>query len=321
MTLIPLLTFGGTRRGQPISIETTTGVAVTTLPPSKHMNDEITVYSPLEDAVINIKMRDYIIGAVSAEMPASYHIEALKAQAVACYTYAVKTIEFQSLHPSETLKGASLSADSNVHQAFINTEQMKAKWKDNYDANLEKIASAVDAVSDEMIVYNNEPIMAVFHAISAGKTETAENIWGGSYPYLNAVSSDGDTHSSQFSTTSVLSEKQFSEIAGKIDGVKLGKDPTKWLGKPEMSDSGTVLSMEIGGKKLSGTQIRSYFNLRSASFTLTYSTKNKNFTFTVHGFGHGVGMSQYGADYMARQGSTYIDILKHYYSEVEIIKQ
>lgn len=285
----------------------------------KYANEEISVYDAESGEVLVLKMRDYLIGSLAAEMPASYHEEALKAQALACFTYAVRTIQEEKKNPTEALQGADLSNDSRVHQAYIGLEQMKERWGDDFSKNYDKLATVVDSVSNKLIVYEDEPIVAVFHAISSGRTERAENIWGGEpYPYLDSVQSEGDVLALQFSTTTIFTEKQFAEIAKKINGVTLPEKAADWLGEIELSETGTVLSCEIGGKKLTGTQVRECFSLRSPTFSLEHDGDG-SFSFTVSGYGHGVGMSQYGADYMARQGSSYEDIIHHYYKDVAIV--
>ncbi|MDR1628668.1 MAG: stage II sporulation protein D [Oscillospiraceae bacterium] len=319
MTVIPLMAYEK-KDGADIT-EPSTGSQETTNPPQApegYSVDEIAILDAETGEVSVLHMRDYIIGAVAAEMPASYHDEALKAQALACFTYAVRKIREEEKKPTASLKGAHVSTDSRVHQAYMSVGQMKERWGDQFAAYYDKIAADVDAVAGKMIVYEDEPIVAVFHAISSGKTEKAENIWGGStYPYLVSAESEGDVLSPQFSTTTMLTEKQFAEIAKKISGVKLGDDPAKWVGKTKLSESGTVLSVAIGGKELTGTQVREAFSLRSPTFSVSYDDDG-TFTFQVSGYGHGVGMSQYGADYMARQGSSYEDIIKHYYTGVSI---
>lgn len=319
MTIIPLMAYEK-KDGETVTEPTTTQQETTAPPqvPEGYSVDEIAILNAETGDVSVLHMRDYIIGAVAAEMPASYHDEALKAQALACFTYAVRKIREEEKKPNASLKGAHVSTDSRVHQAYMSVDQMKERWGDQFAAYYDKIAADVDAVAGKMIVYNDEPIVAVFHAISSGKTETAENIWGGSsYPYLASAESEGDVLSPQYATTSMLTEKQFAAIAKNISGVSLGDDPGSWVSETKLSETGTVISVKIGGKELTGTQVREAFSLRSPTFSISYDNDG-TFTFQVSGYGHGVGMSQYGADYMARQGSSYEEIIKHYYTGVSI---
>ncbi len=259
---------------------------------------------------------DYVIGAVSAEMPATYHTEALKAQAAACYTFAVRSRQEQLQEPDEALAGAYLNDDSAQHQGFISKEESREKWGDKFDAYYQKIREACEEVVGKAIVYEGEPIIAAFHAICSGQTESAQTVWGKDIPYLQSVQSPGDKLSPDYSSTLSLTQEQFRTMAEKLDKVSLGEDPAKWFSDLETSESGTVTSITIGGQKVTGQQARSAFGLRSACFTLEH--KNDRFIFHVSGYGHCVGMSQYGADYMARQGSSWEEIIRHYYSGVEI---
>ena len=165
--------------------------------------------------------------------------------------------------------------------------------------------------------YNDEYICAVFHAISNGTTENATDVWGGKYPYLISVSSIGDKLSPAYQSQVTFTEKEFKEILQK-EGVKFTKDTEKWIEKITNTETGMVKSIQICGKTLKGTEFRTIFSLKSSTFTYEY--KDKKFIFTVNGYGHGVGMSQYGADYMARQGFSYKEILEHYYQGAEIVQ-
>lgn len=259
---------------------------------------------------------EYVIGAVSAEMPPTYHTEALKAQAAACYTFALRSRDEQLKKPDEALSGAYLNDDSSQHQGYISKEESKEKWGDKFDTYYKKISEACEAVVGKAIVYDGEPIVAAFHAICSGQTESAQVVWGKELPYLQSVQSTGDRLAPDYASTLSLTKEQFSTMAKKLDKVSLGDDAAKWFEKPETSKAGTVTSITIGGQKLTGQQVREAFGLRSVCFTLEY--KNDRFTFHVSGYGHCVGMSQYGADYMARQGSSWEEIVKHYYKGVEI---
>lgn len=251
---------------------------------------------------------EYLIGAVSAEMPPTYHEEALKAQAVACYTYMLYA----------KAQGENLSDDSKTHQGYMSDEECKEKWGKKYDVYHNKIKKACEEVLGKAIIYDGKPIVAAFHAICPGRTQSAADVWNKDVPYLQSVVSDGDRLSPDYSSTVVLTKEQFKENAGKLDGCTLSDDVSKWIGAVSKTDSGTVKEITIGGKNYSGEKVRGAFGLRSNCFTVEY--KNDKFTFNVTGYGHGVGMSQYGADYMARQGSTYEEILRHYYTGTEIKK-
>ena len=266
--------------------------------------------------VVELSDLEYICGAVASEMPAIYHEEALKAQAVACYTYAVKAKNEQKKNPDSALKGAYLSSDSTVHQGYKTKDELKEKWGDKFDTYYGKIESAVKSVLGKTITYEGELITPAFHAISSGKTENASIVWGGEVPYLVSVNSAGDRLSPEYSSTLVLSCEQFAQLAAGLEGAVLGEDASTWISSPAVSDAGTVTSITIGGKAFDGSTIRKIFSLRSNCFTIEY--KNNSFIINITGYGHGVGLSQYGADYMSRQGSNYKEILLHYYCGVKI---
>lgn len=249
---------------------------------------------------------EYLIGVLSAEMPPAYHEEALKAQAVACYTYM--------LYAKQT--GEALSDDSRTHQGYMSDEECKEKWGKKYDTYHKRVVKACEAIQGKYIAYDDKPIMAAFHAICSGNTESAADVWGKDVPYLRSVVSGGDRLSPDYSSELTLTAEQFRECCKNLNGCSLPDDISKYMGKIENTGAGGVKTIEIGGKKHTGEEARKAFNLRSNHFTVEY--KDEKFIFSVVGYGHGVGLSQYGADYMARQGSSYEEILKHYYMGTEI---
>ena len=279
-------------------------------------------YRILETAsgtVQEVSVRSYLIGAVAAEMPASYEPEALKAQAVAVHTYAERIRRQQAQSPDPALCGADFSDDAHRYQGYCTAEQLRLLWGDAYDENYSKIAAAVDSVSDLLLYYGDEPIAAAFHAVSAGQTESAEHVWGEAVPYLVPVSSAGDRSAPHFEETAVLSADTVrSGILAAYPAAALPADPAEWFSTEAVSDSGTVLRIRAGSAVLTGQQLRTALGLRSACFTVGYSSGN--FLFTVKGSGHAVGMSQYGANVMAQSGASFDDILLHYYSGAELRK-
>lgn len=268
----------------------------------------VKVFRTTSGKVVEKELSDYVKGAVSAEISPEYEKEAIKAQAVVCYTYA---LWLKRNADNANLKDADISDDANKHQGYLDDDELREKWGDKYEQYSQKISECINEVYGKFLEYNGEPIMACFHAISTGKTESAENVWGNDVPYLKSVTANGDLLSPDIDSTVTLSEKQFKECAEKLDGVKLSKNSSKWLGEIKTAKSGFVLSMTIGSKVFSGNDIRSAFSLRSPAFT-AQKTEN-GFVFKVKGYGHLVGMSQYSADYMARQGSTYEEILLHFF--------
>ncbi len=257
--------------------------------------------------------RDFLIYTVASEMPASYPMEALKAQAVATYTYYTYEKARQAEN-SAALQGADFSAVPSTFPETYSPEGLKKYWGDNYDTHLQTIAAAVDAVCGKQILYDGSPIFAAYHSCNAGKTESSSIVWGNEFAYLQPVVSSGDTLSPHYNATVVVSDTDF---AAAFPELSLTGDAGGWIsGTPTVSDSGTVTSITIGGKNYTGKQVREALKLRSACFSVTHGTDG--FTFTVSGYGHGVGMSQYGAKAMAEQGFTYDEILRHYYTGVTV---
>ena len=249
-----------------------------------------------------MSVEDYLFSVVAAEMPALYEVEALKAQTVAAYTYALRKAESEN-------KEYDLSDDSAIDQAFTPREKVREKWGENADEYEKKLREAIKSVLYERITYNGKPILAAYHAISSGKTEKAVDIWGGDYPYLVAIDSVGDKLSPNYLSTATFTEAELKEKMSQI--VTLSGEAAAWFSDMGKSESGSVLTAVVGGKAVSGGEIRKALGLRSSNFDVVY--KDGSFTFTVRGYGHGIGMSQYGADYLAGQGKNYKEILLHYY--------
>lgn len=269
--------------------------------------------------IFRLTPNDYIKGVVAAEMPIDFHSEALKAQAVAAHTYTLLQIAQELKNPTPELEGAYLSTDYQKFQAYVSVDELKEKWGQNFELNYKKLSEAVDPVINEVITYENAPIAAAFHSVSGGKTESSKNVWGRDLSYLTPVVSDGDELSPSYESSVTLTEKEVSHaLMQSFPDIKFSKDRTKWFEVLKKTDSGTISEIRVGSVTTTGVKIREIFKLKSANFTVEY--KNSDFVFNTFGYGHGVGMSQYGADYMARQGSTYTEILLHYYNGVSIDK-
>jgi stage II sporulation protein D len=267
--------------------------------------------------LLNLSRKDFLYGAVAAEMPPLYNIEALKAQAVASLSYYTTKQAEETAAPTPALKGADFECSTDDWMVYTDTTHMKERWGISYDDYFARITQAVDAVIDVMITYEGEPIVAAYHAISGGRTEDSGKLWGTQLKYLSAVESPGDLLSPEYETKKEVSAAEFREtIKGEYTDAVLDGSPEGWFKASSKTDSGTVTSIVIGGLDITGQKIRELFSLRSANFDLSYSSDI--FTFTVRGYGHCVGMSQYGANEMAAQGSTYKEILSWYYKGTEI---
>ena len=259
---------------------------------------QVTIYRT-NGQVITLSLEEYLIGVVGAEMPASFPVEALKAQAVVARTYALKKIE----------TGGKLT-DSVSTQSYKDNAQLKEMWGSSYDTYYQKIKSAVESTEGLAIYYQGEFIDAVYHSTSNGKTQDAVYVWGNSIPYLKSVDSSWDKDASSY-----LREvsKDFNNVLSLL-GVDVNGDTSFEI--LSRDSSGRVLEIRVGNQNFSGVEFRTLLGLRSADFDLTLD--DGNLIITTRGFGHGVGLSQYGASGMAKAGYNYKQILNHYYTGVSI---
>ena len=260
----------------------------------------VTVYRSNGD-VLNINLEEYLIGVVAGEMPASFNIEALKAQAILARTYTLKSI-----------KNNKRLTDTVSTQVYIDNIQMKSKWGNDYSKYYNKIKDAVDSTKGMYITYNGDYIDAVYFSTSNGYTEDSKYVWGNDIPYLKSVESKWDIGTRNY--TKVIS-KTYNEVSS-ILKEDINKDVI--IENIERNNSNRVISITINGKKYTGVQIRTLFNLNSADFDIDIT--DNGLSFTTRGYGHGVGMSQYGANYLANQGKNYKEIIKYYYNGVNIKK-
>ena len=262
-----------------------------------------------------INLDEYLYGVVAAEMPADFSEEALKAQAVVARTYTVyKIINNNSKHGE-----AQICDDSKCCQAWISKDDRFEKWKENErEENWRKIVNAVNSTQGKIIMYENKPINAFFHSNSGGKTEIPINVWGGSgLTYLQVVETSGEENYSQYSSEVIISKEELQNImSNEYSDFTIDYNDTNCIEILEYTTSGRVKTIKIGNKNLSGVEARSIFKLKSTNFN-TYIEGN-NIRFTVKGYGHGIGMSQTGADSLAKEGKNYEEIINHFYIGVQI---
>lgn len=258
----------------------------------------ITISLKRASGIVSMSLEDYIIGVVGAEMPASFSKEALKSQAVAARTYALSRIEL----------GGVLS-DTNSHQVYKDSSQLKQVWGKDFSMYYNKIKSAVLETQGQVLFYNGTYIDAVYHSTSNGYTENATAVWKNATPYLVSVDSHWDTSASSYlRTVSISSDKIFSTF-----GV-IGDGDIEIL---ERNESGRISSIRVGDQTFTGVEFRNLLGLRSADFDISF--QNGSYVITTRGFGHGVGMSQYGANGMAKEGYSYRQILAHYYPGTALV--
>lgn len=283
--------------------------------PSPKGDDTVTVLNSNNGVVTDYSVKEYLFGVVAAELPMSYPEQAIKAQAIAAYTLMLHRMEQRRDQPPAFLKGADMTDDSGTDQAFITRELALAKWGEKGKEYAARLDGWIDEIMGLRVEYKGSPALTVYHSISGGRTESAQNVWGGDYPYLTPVESVGDLMSEGYISEKTYSQADFLKTLSTLDA-SISADSDLTVGEPQYSPSGTVLQVELCGKSFSGKQLRSAFSLRSANFDIDQS--DGQITFTVRGHGHLVGMSQYGAKTMAEQGSTYEEILTWYYPNCSV---
>ncbi len=268
-----------------------------------------------DKTVKEMNMRDYLIGVVAAEMPASFETEALKAQAVAARTY---TLYKMLVAPSEKHPEANVCDDITCCKAYKSTEELKSTWGDSYETYLNRIMKAVYDTDGVYIDYEDEPVLAVFHSSSAGFTEASENVWGSALPYLKSVESPetGEEVPNYTYKTAVSFDDFKTTVKDNCPEAVFLDDRKTWIGETAKTDSGRIDTVLIGGSEVSGTSLRSMFSLRSAAVSIEVT--DEGVIMTTTGYGHGVGMSQYGANALAKDGYGYEDIIKRYYTGVQL---
>ena len=266
------------------------------------------------DEVREMTVGEYLVGVVRAEMPASFEEEALKAQAVAARTYTYYKIQTGGNHGDT----ADICTDSTCCQAYISEENARNNWGENADAYEEKIETAVRETDGETILYGGVPILAVFHSSSAGMTRAAGQVWLNDLPYLQSVTSpeQGNSIPNYYSRAEFTQEQFREKVLAAEPEADLSGPVETWLQNAVTDTAGSVSTVDVGGVMVKGSTLRSILGLRSACFE--WEVQDGKLVFFVTGYGHGVGMSQYGAQQMAKDGAGYLEILTHYYTGVTV---
>ncbi len=260
-------------------------------------DEEITVRVTAEGSLQELSLHDYLIGVLMGEMPASFDLEALKAQAVAARTYTLKQVA----------AGVELSDDPGVCQAFLPLSGAEDKWGDSWEVYLNKLIRAVEETDGQVLTWGGELITATYFSCSGGQTESAQAVWGGDVPYLVSVQSPGEEEASGYASEVTVELSEFLAVLGVAE---------PGVSQVTYTDGGGVDTITIGGETFSGVDMRSLFGLRSTMFSMEVGATQV--TFSVRGFGHRVGLSQYGAQAMAEQGYDYTEILSWYYTGVTL---
>lgn len=305
--MLPLLFAGGGQAAPEASAEPESAAG--------GLDSELSFTVLTANGVETVTMSDWLPGVVAGEMPALFEEEALKAQAVAARTYIMYSMGREKpAHPE-----ADVCDDPACCKAHSTDEALREKWGESYEENMARVLEAVRSTDGEYMSYGGEVIQAVFHSSSAGRTEDSAAIWQAE-PYLVSVESPETAEDvPNYVTSATVSPEDFrAAVLAVHPEAEFGEDPAFWLGAAVRDASGRVESVDIGGAQVPGTELRTLFQLRSTAFTLDYTAEG--FLFTVTGYGHGVGMSQYGANVMAEDGADYEEILTHYYPGAELTR-
>ena len=261
----------------------------------------------LNEEKVTVELENYLLGVVLAEMPASFEMEAIKAQAVAARTYTLKHCSADSRHGKNTI-----CAQASCCQAYIDPETYIVGGGSL--SSVERARYAVDNTAGQVLTYEDALIFSTYFSCSGGMTESAVEVWGQDIPYLQSVQSPGEDAASFFTDSKVFSAEQFQSALG----IRLKGAPDTWFTGVNYTDGGGVETMTIGGVAYRGTTLRTLLGLRSTAFYV--KVEDESITFHTKGYGHRVGMSQYGANAMAKQGYDYQQILSHYYVGAEIVQ-
>lgn len=260
-----------------------------------------------------VKIDDYLYNVVSAEMPADYELEALKAQAIVARTYTIYKAQ------NKKHENADICDDSTCCQAWVSKENRLERWEETKrEDNWKKIQQCVNETKGKIITYNNQPINAFFHANSGGTTELPVNVWGGSgLPYLQVVQTAGEEGYTQYSSEVDLTQEELvNKLKTKYEDIQIDFNNDEDVKILEHTDSNRVKTVRFGNHELSGVETRTLLGLKSTNFEI--KKENNQIKFSVKGYGHGVGMSQTGANTMAKQGKNCEEIIKHFYVGIEI---
>ncbi|GAA0177733.1 stage II sporulation protein D [Clostridium sediminicola] len=282
-------------------------------------NIQVSLLKTKQNTIDSIGLEDYVVGVVAAEMPASFEVEALKAQAVAARTYAVAHLEEFGGKSSSGAKGANLT-DTTDCQVYVSKEERFKSWPSNKcDEYWEKIVEAVNSTSGQVLTYDGKLVLRPYYfSTSSGNTENAIDVFNVNVSYLRSVKSIGEENSPKYKTENTINTIEFINVINSnfsdanISFSNFDKD----IVIEERSEAGTVKKIKLGNITTTGAKVRKAFSLASSNFQLKIEDNNVNIT--CFGYGHGVGMSQFGANARAKEGKKYIDILKYYYTDTEV---
>ena len=276
-----------------------------------HHDRDVTLTIQDGDTTEQMTLERYLTGVVRGEMPASLELEALRAQAAAerSYVYYQLAAGRKDAHPD-----ADFCTDHTCCSAYLSETAAREKWGGDFAPWNTRVEQAVSDTDGQVVLYNGRPILAVFHSSSAGRTAAAGDVWSGDLPYLVSVDSpEGEeTVPNYYSTVTFTAAEANEKLLAAHPELKLSGTPDRWFGAAAENGSGRVETVSVGGTDIEGTELRRVFGLRSAG--CNEAADSESVTFRVTGYGHGVGMSQYGANQLAREGKTWQEILEWYYT-------
>lgn len=298
--LLPVQTAGTPQDDVPTAEQTATPES------SAEPETPVLLYDAASEGVVEVPLVEYLIGAAACEMPETWPDAAIQAQMVASHSY----ILYRRDHCSNPEDGWA-TVNSALGSGWTNTEVLQIRWGENFQTNYDRFAALAEEVKQAVLLYGEQPAATCYHAISCGHTEASQNVWVEALPYLQGVDSIWDKYAEDYEVTVQYSRQQFYDAMAMNLGVTPQGDAESWLGESVWDKAGYVKEITLCGTTFSGTQVRDALSLRSACFAIAW--REGQFVITTRGYGHGVGMSQYGACSMAEGGASWKEILAYYY--------
>ena len=265
----------------------------------------LTLYDAAAGEEITVSVTEFLTGAAASELPPDWPDDAIRAQMVASHSYAL------------SLGEEPFQVNSALCAGWTSAGVLRARWGEDFSRRYARLQELAREVADALLCYDGAPAAACYHSISAGHTEASQNVWLTALPYLQGVESPWDANVADYEVSVTYSLPQMTAMLQSL-GLTPEGEPAGWFGAPQWDDAGYVAQMEVCGTAFTGTRLRSAFSLRSASFTVAYG--EEQFTLTTRGYGHGVGLSQYGAKAMAEGGAGWQEILTYYFPGCTVVQ-
>ena len=265
----------------------------------------LTLYDAAAGEEITVSVAEFLTGAAASELPPDWPDDAIRAQMVASHSYAL------------SLGEEPFQVNSALCAGWTSAGVLRARWGEDFSRRYARLQELAREVADALLCYDGAPAAACYHSISAGHTEASQNVWLTALPYLQGVESPWDANVADYEVSVTYSLPQMTAMLQSL-GLTPEGEPAGWFGAPQWDDAGYVAQMEVCGTAFTGTRLRSAFSLRSASFTVAYG--EEQFTLTTRGYGHGVGLSQYGAKAMAEGGAGWQEILTYYFPGCTVVQ-